>query len=235
MKRSLVSATVLALAVCMSPVVHAVDPGEVDTFSAGIENWFAGGGPFGAFPPVPPAVVASGGPGGAGDSFLMLTADGSAVAGGRLVGMNATQWAGDYAGAGIGAIAMDLRNFGGVDLTVRLYFEDPIPGPPLNEAVTTAGVLLPAGGDWVHALFPIGAGDLTVLQGDAATLLANTTVLRIFHGDAPDFPPEPVAGQLGIDNIQAIPEPATVALMALGLGVVALQVRRRRPQARCSS
>ncbi|HSC64003.1 MAG TPA: PEP-CTERM sorting domain-containing protein [Caldimonas sp.] len=227
MKTFLLPATIFCVAIVAFAPAHAVNPGEIDTFSGGIEGWFAGGGPFGQVPPTPPAVIASGGPAGAGDSFLQIVANGSAGAGGRLVAMNGAQWAGNYLTAGISAIAMDLRNLGASDLTVRLYFEDPIPGPPVNEAVTTLGVLLPAGGGWTHALFPISPANLTVLQGNATTLLSNTTVLRIFSGAALDFPPDRVAGVLGVDNIQAIPEPETLALVAAGLALVAARTRRR--------
>jgi len=227
MKKILLSATLFCASMTALTPAHAVNPGEVDTFAGGIEAWFAGGGPSGQVPAVPPTVIANGGPAGAGDSFLQIAADGSAGAGGRLVAMNAAQWAGNYLAAGISAIAMDLRNLGQSDLTVRLYFEDPIPGPPANEAVTTFGVLLHAGGGWTHALFPIAPANLTVLQGDATTLLSHTTVLRIFSGAEADFPPAQIAGVLGVDNIQAVPEPETLALLALGLGVVAARTRRR--------
>jgi len=227
MNSSAVSAAALALALAaiVSPPAQAVDAGEIDTFSGSLEGWFAGGGPVGQVPPTPPQLVADGGPLGAGDSFLQLTGTGSQGAGGRLVGMNASQWAGDYLAAGINGIAMDVRNLGNVDLTVRLYFEDPIPGPPQNEAVSE-GFLVPAGG-WTHLLFDISPQALTVLQGDASVLLANTTVLRIFHSPVADFPGEPVAGVLGIDNIQAVPEPSTIALMLLGLAVIGKFCRKR--------
>jgi hypothetical protein len=226
MKASFVPAVVVAAAVSLSTAAHALSNNELDTFSAGIEGWFAGAGPFGQVPSPPPSVVATGGPAGAGDSFMLVTANGSDAAGGRLVAMNAAQWAGNYPDEGISSIAMDLRNLGTSDLTIRLYLEDPIPGPPLNEAVTNFSVFLPAGGAWTHAVFPIAPSDLTVLQGSAATLLSNTTVLRIFNGIAPDFPPERVSGLLGVDNIQAIPEPETFLLMAGGLLLVAARALR---------
>jgi len=118
------------------------------------------------------------------------------------------------------------------DLTIRLYLEDPIPGPPLNEAVTSFSVLLPAGGAWTHAIFPITPSDLTVLQGSAPTLLSKTTVLCIFNGIVPDFPPERISGLLGVDNIQAIPEPETFILMAGGLLLIAARARRRGVRSR---
>jgi len=230
MKSTLLSTALLCASLAVLPQAHAVSAGEIDTFSSGTDGWFAGGGPSGQVPPTPPTVVAGGGPGGAADSFLLLTANGSDGPGGRLVGMNAAQWAGNYTAAGIGAIAMDLRNLGPSDLSVRLYFEDPIPGPPANEALTTFALVLPTGGSWTHAVFPIAASDLTALQGNATTLLANTTVLRIFSGAAADFPPARITGALGVDNIQAIaavPEPASFALLGAGFGLLALRSRRR--------
>ena len=227
MKPILWSAAVMSTLLVGIGSAQAVTVGEIDTFSAGIEGWFAGGGPLGQVPSVPPAVVSGGGPGGAGDNYMRITANGSADAGGRLVAMNGAQWAGNYGATGISSIAMDLRNLGASDLSVRLYFEDPIPGPPLNEAVTTASVLLPAGGAWTHAVFSISPSSLTVLQGSATTLLSNTTIMRIFSGAAADFPPERIAGSLGVDNIQAIPEPETYALMAAGLAFVSWRTARR--------
>ncbi len=214
----------------------AVVIGQLDTFSDGTTGgWFAGGGPLGGTPPVPPTVIQGGGPGGADDSYLQLSSTGSQGAGGRLVGMNASQWAGDYLAAGVTGIQMDLRNFGTTDLSLRLYFEDPIPDPPANEAVTSFTANLPAGGDWMRVLFPVTEADLVLLAGDIPTLLAGTTVLRLFHGTAADFPGEPVAGLLGVDNIQAIgeqngvlPVPATLALLLAGVGLFGARRRIRR-------
>ena len=102
----------------------------MDTFSASAEGWFAGGGPLGGIPAVPPAVQPGGGPGGAGDPFLRITATGASGPGSRLVAMNGAQWSGDYLAAGVAALEMDLINIGASDLTVRLLFEDPSSGAP---------------------------------------------------------------------------------------------------------
>src|SRR5215203_3475115 len=107
MKTFLLPATIFCAAMSAFVPAHAVDPGEVDTFSGGIEGWFAGGGPVGQVPPVAPTVIATGGPGGAGDSFLQIVANGSLGPGGRLVVMNGAQWAGNYLAAGISGVAMD--------------------------------------------------------------------------------------------------------------------------------
>jgi len=122
--------------------------------------------------------VPDGGPGGAGDNYLQLTSNGSDGSGGRLVAINVSQWAGDYVALGVTGISASLRNLGATDLSLRLYFADPVLGPPTNEAISTNAI--------------------------------------------------PIAAQLGVDNIGAIPEPGTGLL--LGLGLVALGARRRRNQ-----
>jgi hypothetical protein len=233
MMRFAAVAALVAFSVVLSPSAQAVTLGQVDTFEASIENWFAGGGPFGAVPPIPPSVVASGGPGGADDAYLQVTSNGSAGPGGRLVAMNGAQWAGDYLAAGVGGIAMDLRNFGTSDLTLRLLFEDPMAGaPPANLAATTFEVTLLAGGDWTHVVFPIAPTDLTVLMGDASTLLSNTTLIRLYHGTDAAFPGERIAGLLGVDNIAAVgavPEPAALTLMLTGLALFGARRAVRAP------
>ena len=85
---------------------HAVSVGLTDTF-AGVSTagWSTGGAS-----PVPPAAQAGGGPAGAADPYLLLSAIGHAGAGGRLVAFSGAQWAGDYLQAGVSAISLDANN-----------------------------------------------------------------------------------------------------------------------------
>jgi len=138
---------------------YAVSIGLTDTFTTDEQNWFAGGlaPPF-SIPPVPPDQKPTGGPGGAGDGFLQITATGGAGAGSRLVAINGSQWTGNYLAAGVNTIAMDLQNQGATDLTIRLLFENPMGGPPTDEAVTSFGAVLPAHSAWMHFLFPVDPG-----------------------------------------------------------------------------
>jgi hypothetical protein len=177
--------------------------------------------------------VPTGGPAGAGDAFLQQTSLGGVGPGSRLAVFNGSQWAGNYLVAGIGAIAMDAKNFGATSLFLRLAFEDPFGGPPADVAFSSA-VVVPAGSGWVHIVFPIEPGDLTAGLGSVNTALANTTLLRLYHSDVPNFPnpifPIPaIVAQLGVDNIEAlaapVPEPAACLLL---LGGVAAAMRRRR-------
>jgi hypothetical protein len=202
---------------------------NLDTFEDGTtQGWVVGIGPGGGGHPAPPANVATGGPAGDDDSFLMLTSVGGLGSGGRLVALNASQWAGDYLGEGVAAIQMDVRNFGTGDLALRLLVEDPGPGPPTNIALSADPVVVAAGGGWARVRFAIGLGAFTAVTGSVEAALRNATILRILHGPTDAFPPDPVVAQLGVDNIQAVvPEPSSVTLAASGLVLLVLGVQRR--------
>jgi hypothetical protein len=200
--------------------------GPLDTFQSGTtEGWFAGGLGMGNVPPVPPHVVANGGPLGPGDEYLMITSQGGNGPGSKLAAINTSQWAGDY--STIGGIAMDLRNLGTTDLTIRLLLEDPLFGPPADQAVTTFGAVLPVGGAWTSVFFPISPASTTVLSGNINTLLRNTTLLRIIDSPTPTDA-VPIAGVLGVDNIRAVPEPATWLLT--GAALLGFALKRQRPR-----
>src|SRR5947209_3912148 len=151
--------------------------GQTDTFQTGLDNWFAGGLGTGGMPPVPPHTVSTGGPAGAGDAYMVITASTPSGAGSKVVAINGAQWAGDYLTSGVGSISMDVLNLGTTDLTVRLLFENPMGGPPTDEAVSNAGAFLPAGTGWTHFVFPILPGDLTAVAGSTGTLLSNVTLM----------------------------------------------------------
>lgn len=201
-------------------------PITIDTFDTDTMNWFVPG-PS----PNPPAHVATGGPAGAGDGYLSLTANGSNDAGGRLAALNATQWTGDFRAAGINAIEMDVFNFGPDDLTLRLLFEDfDGPGPPVNLALTLDDIFVPANSGWTKIVFDLSSSNLSALIGSVEGALSNVDVLRIFHNPDPAFPGPGigipiVTTVLGVDNIAAIPEPATGVLLLLGATAI---VRRGR-------
>ena len=207
---------------------HALLIGQIDTFQDGTtDQWFAGGLGGPDHPPIAPHNVATGGPAGAGDAFLEITASTQNGAGSRVVAINGAQWAGNYLAAGVHGIAMDVANLGQTALTVRLLFEDPKGGPPVDEGVTTLGFALAATGAWQHIFFPISPAALTMIDGNANTLLGQTTLLRIINSPTPDDAIAQV-GVLGVDNIQAVPLPGTLPLLGAALVLLGRFTRGKR-------
>lgn len=217
----------LTLTLASAGPVQAVTPGQVDTFENGTTlSWSVG-----ANHPVPPTVMASGGPAGTGDHYMQLQAHGSGGPASRLAVRNGAQWAGDYTAAGITALTMDIFNFGPSDLSLRLLFEA---GSPTltDQAWSTVPVLVPGGSGWRSVVFPVTASDLSAAPGSqVADALAGAVAIRLFHGTLPLFPGEAVVATVGVDNITAVPEPDTCAMMLAGLGLLGLAVRRRRQTA----
>lgn len=201
----------------MSPAA-AVSLGEFDDFQdASLENWAVG-----SISPVPPLNVASGGPEGTNDRYLLLRSLGTGGPGGKLVAFNSAQWSGDFLTAGVTEIRMQVRNLGDTDLALRLVIE----GAGGQSLGTRTVASLPTGGDWTSVSFSLASADLS--GGDYATVLGSVTTLNLLHSPslaiARSQAPT-IAAQLGVDNIAAVPEPAAVILMVLGLAGLTWRAR----------
>jgi hypothetical protein len=227
----------LLLATAILPGSLAALPLTPDTFEDGTtQGWGVPG-----LSPNPPANVATGGPGGAGDNYLQLVATGTPAAGGRLAVLNSSQWAGNYLDAGITSISMHVNNFGPDSLVLRLLFEDfEGPGPPENLVLTLAGVIVPANSGWVSVAFDLSLANLAVdTFGTVVGAMSDVDTIRIFHNPDPTFPGPgvgipPVNVTLGVDDIttHAVPEPSTLALLGGGLAAAVARRRQRRTDRR---
>jgi hypothetical protein len=196
--------------------VEAVILGQVDTFEDGTTMGWANG--------VPGALlnIDTGGPAGMDDNFLQLTADGVG-AGGRLTTFNLQQWLGNYIGQGVTSIEIDLRNQGSVALSIRLAFKSQ--NQPNAPGYLSAPILLPIGSGWQHFSISLTAANLIPIGGPAPYATFFSSGLgdaRIIHEvGATTLNGDFIVGQLGIDNIRAVPEPTTVALVSGSLLVFA--------------
>lgn len=208
---------VAATATSFAPPVAAITFGMADTFQSGA----TGGWGAGAASTNPPAVVGSGGPAGAGDGYLLITATGGAGAGSRLAAIAGAPWTGNYLAAGVDAVALDLHNFGSTALQLRLWMM----GPVGATALSSSAVMLPAGSGWTPARFALDASALT---GSVQTTLADVQQLRLFHSSTAAFPGEVIVAALGVDNISAVPEAPAAWLMVPGLLAIGA-LRARRP------
>lgn len=147
-----------------------------------------------------------------------------------MIILNDSQWLGDYIGTGITGIAMALNNFSPQSLSMRIaFFQDPSTG-----YVTTTPFSLAANSGWQHTTFSLTAANFTAIgsPGDFNTLLSNFSgQRRILSSSAPSLLGDPVAATLGVDNVQAIPEPSTFVMVNIGL---LLMFCRRRTMLRFS-
>jgi hypothetical protein len=211
---------VLALVFFVRPA-SALVFGQIDNFEDGTTMGWANG--------VPGALVNinTGGPAGANDNYLQLTADGVGQ-GGRLTTFNLQQWLGNYVGQGVTTIEIDLRNQGSVNLSIRLAFKSQ--NQPNAPGYLSLPVLLPIGSGWQHFSISLTAANLIPIGGPAAYntfFSSGVGDARIIHEvGATTLNGDFIVGQVGIDNIHAVPEPASATLVIGSL--LALVARRCR-------
>jgi hypothetical protein len=202
--------------------------GQTDNFQDGTtQGWQAGGTNPG------PINVATGGPAGTGDRYLQIATNGAISGpGSRLAAFNLNQWVGNYSMNNITAIAMDMQNFNvPTPLSVRIAFKQ---GAGFSApGYLSEPFLLPNDGQWHNVVFPLTPGQFSAVNspGAFADVLSGTfsefwiihTVDVDFFGDST----APVAAQLGIDNITAIPEPSSLVLVGFGVGGWAYRRRKK--------
>lgn len=213
-----VFASVAVLALCATPAVATIVFGQIDDFEDTTTMGWAGGSG--------PTNIPTGGPAGAGDHYLQLVATGGSGPGSRIGSYNDNQWTGDYLAAGVTSIEADLRNFGTTgNLSIRLLMF----GNGGN-FTSTIPFIVPNDGGWYHVVFGVTPADLTAVDGGFdvnATLSAASRLLIRHQVGAPggSFAGTVIVGEMGMDNVTALPEPGTLGLLLLGGAAL---LRRRR-------
>jgi hypothetical protein len=199
----------LSLLLAAAPLTtNALTLGQIDDFEDGTtQNWGTGVGPA--------SNISNGGPNGSGDNYLQYASFGGFGANGRMIVFNSSQWQGNFNSAGITGIAMDLNNFSSRALSMRIAFF-------VNSGtgfVTTTPFSLGANSGWQHVTFALTAANFTTIgsPGSFNALLSNFTgQLRILDSSSPSLLGDSVSATLGIDNVQAIPEPSTFLMVGVG-------------------
>lgn len=193
--------------------------GQIDNFEDGtLMNW--GGG-------ASPTNIPDGGPAGFADNFLQITSTGGGGPGSKLASFNTSQWTGDFLSAGVTAVQVDMKNFGVADVEMRGFLFDFGLGGGNYTSLTP--ITIPADLQWHTVTFSLLPADLAAVDGasDVNATLANVAQFLFRHQPGPPAGQgvgTPIVGQLGIDNVRALPEPSTLTMMAMG----SFLLRRRR-------
>lgn len=170
--------------------------------------------------------IPTGGPAGARDAYIQVTSDGSG-SGGKLTVFNRDQWLGDYVAAGVTTIEVDLLNQSSISLSIRMAFKTG-PGSTGVPGYLTQAMVLPVGGDWQHFTISLAPADLIPVGGPAPWPNFFIGEVRFIHEvGTSNLTGTPVVGQLGIDNIHAVPEPTITTLVLSGTLVLAARPFRR--------
>ncbi|HMJ05503.1 MAG TPA: hypothetical protein VK474_04540 [Chthoniobacterales bacterium] len=206
--------------------VSAIGLGQVDDFENGAVLGWANGVPGHLLN------INTGGPAGVGDNYLQLISDGVGQ-GGRLTMFNLQQWLGNYIAQGVNRIELDLINQGPTNLSLRLAFKSQ--NQPNVPGYLSPAMLLAPGSGWQHFSIAITAANLIAIGNPPPAAFNSffTTgpgdVRLINEVGAADLNGDFIVAQVGIDNIRAVPEPTTIALvLGAALALVCRPARWRR-------
>ena len=215
----------LVLAMFLEPgTSSAVTLFQVDDFSNGPAGWLEGN-------PSPNPPVATG-IGNDGSPYLRNDSSGGGGPGSRMAMFNDLQWTGDYIGGGIRAIQLEAGTFGPDTINLRLAFNGP------GGWFTTAAVPItnnnPGDPQWQTFTFEIMPNDLShVAQGNGSytDTMSNVTRMEIFSGGnalsaGSLIRGESINSSLILDQIKAVPEPSSLALVMIT--AFAVLTRRKR-------
>jgi len=187
---------VLGCILAIASSTAAVEPGQVDDFEDGtVMDWSEG-----FISPNPPVNVPTGGPNGAGDTYLENTSDGGSLSGSRMVMFNIAQWTGNYNAFGIApTITAHMANLGSNLLLMRVAVE----GANGARYSSTDWNLIDPDAVWYEVEFEISESTMTLVEGSGSlgSTLDHVVELRILSSFTPSWRGDKVLAVLGADNI----------------------------------
>lgn len=134
-----------------------------------------------------------------------------------------TDYAGDFLTAGVTGVRVWMRNPGNLPLSMRLVLHS---GNQVDRWTSSSALTLAAGSDWTLHTFSVASSDLLHVQGSQSYAESMGDVWRVMFrhdvtgsANGTNIP----GGVVRLDNIEVVPEPATISALAVGL----LGVRRR--------
>jgi hypothetical protein len=209
----------LSVVVASARVGQCVTLNQVDLFQGSKDNWTDGHGGVNG------TLVTTGGPNGAGDSYLQVSS-GTFDSEPRLVTFNEAQWTGNYIAAGVNAISMSLKNFGASTLPIRITIRDAAGGQTVGGYSSKNPFMLPADGQWHTAQFLLDAADMTPVGFSGlpplATELTAVQDFRLVSAGQPSIIGDAINARIGVDDIRAgsVPEPTAYSLLIIGGAVL---------------
>lgn len=208
--------TCVLVACALALGAHADFLTQIDTFDTTTEGWAGGAN----------TTHVQTGPG---EGYLQLSRPIEATF--HIAGYNTAQWTGDLLADGVTALTMDLAQIAGpAALSIRLMVWG-------DGGLWGSTAITPITSSWTTYTFGLTAADLSFVNADMegpagsgggtgvlADTLSGVNRIQIRHDGVnptpPGFHPPHVAATLGIDNIAAIPEPASLAyLLTAGMGL----------------
>ncbi len=221
---------VVAFGLCRD--AEAITLASVDGFGATSEGWSIGATPS-ATQPTRSAGVGFDGQAG----FLSHFSDSNGANGKWLMFSAQADWIGNYTSAGVSGITFQADNQAGNPLAVRIAFSGP-GGWFYSGAQTITNSTGAA--DWTLLSYTLTSGSFTYLAGSGGTgsftdtmsgvtrfeILGGASAI-VYHSNGNIIEAGLSTNTVGIDNITAVPEPATPGLLVVGWSAVAMMRRRR--------